>query len=175
MSYGKVNCLVGITGSGKTTLIKQYAKKAIGKEIICYARIESDIDIKGAKVYTDFLQFLDAVVRAKDCIIIIDEAFTCLPKKLNIKIGKPNDPHNKIADLLVNARKMNNFVFILFHAFSQVPTEWLIPYLDYFIAFLTNDLMQYQIQRFRSFPLIVEYLSGKLISKKFAKRTIKLR
>lgn len=172
---GKVNCLIGDTGTGKTTLIKQYARKAGVKEIHCYARINSDFKEQGAKVYTNFGEFLRVVSRKKDSFIIIDEAVTCLPKKLNIKMDKPNDLHNIVSDMLVNARKMNNFVFIVYHSFSQVLTEWLIPYLHYMIVFRTNDLLQYQARRFQSFPEIYQYLTGETISKNLVKRTIKLR
>lgn len=175
MSFGKVNCLVGDTGTGKTTLIKQFAKAAGDKEIHCYVRIDGDFKIKNAKVYTNFAEFVSVTVRKKNSIIIIDEAFTALPNKLNVKMGKPHDLHNQIADLLVNARKMNNFIFIVYHSFSQIPTQWLIPYLHYLIIFRTNDLLQYQTQRFQSFPLIQQYLNGEIINKNFVKRTIKLR
>ena len=73
-------------------------------------------------------------------------------------MNKPNDMNNKLADFLVNCRKLNNFIFIIFHSLSQIPSEWLIPYLDYLIRYKTNDLLQYQISRFKSFANIVRNL-----------------
>jgi hypothetical protein len=173
---GKVNCLVGDTGTGKTTLIKEkYCSKVKDKDIIAYVRLDDDFDIPKAIVYNNGIKFIQAAHRAKNSLIIIDEAWTLLPDKLNIKIDNPKHPHNMLADILVNARKMNNFVFIIYHAFSQVPTQWLIPYLHYFIIYRTNDLLQYQQQRFRSFPEISKYLSGQPIKQNYINKQLKLR
>jgi len=156
MANGKVVCLAGETGSGKGTFIKDKCNEAGEKEVICYLRIRDDFKVPGkkVKVFTNFIEFLRYAHTKKDCIIIIDEAFTCLPKKLNISMTNPNHPHNLLADILVNARKLNNFVFIVYHSLSQIPTEWLIPYLNWLLRFFTNDLIQYQLQRFKSFPKI---------------------
>lgn len=176
MSNGKVNCLVGDTGTGKTTLLKEkYCSKVTDKNIFAYVRLDDDFDIKNSQTYNNFMQFLTKIHRVKDSLIIIDEAWTALPEKLSIKINNPKHPHNMLADVLVNARKMNNFVFIIYHSFSQVPTQWLIPYLHYFIIYRTNDLLQYQYTRFKSFPEIAKYLKGKPIKENFVKKEIKLR
>lgn len=172
---GKVNALVGDLGAGKTTYIRNFVEKCKGRNVLCYLRIGSDFHIPGAKIYTDFLEFIKAAIKAVDSILIIDEAYTCLPKKLNIKLGKPSDPHNMLADILVNSRKLNNFIFIIFHSLSQIPTEWLVPYLDYIIRFITNDMLNVQAVRFKSFPSIVNNLLNVRINKKFEKSILKLR
>ena len=157
MSKGKVAAIVGELGTGKTTFIKKFAKKC-KKKIVCYLRLNSDWEEEGIKTFTNFEQFINYANQQKDTLFIIDEAFTCLPKKLNVKMNKPNDMNNKLADFLVNCRKLNNFIFIIFHSLSQIPSEWLIPYLDYLIRYKTNDLLQYQISRFKSFANIVRNL-----------------
>ncbi len=156
--HGKVICLAGELGAGKTTYIKKYASKVKSKQIICYLRISDDWEDENVSTYTNFVEFLKFANAQRNTLFIIDEAFTCLPKELRVKMGKPNDIHNQLADFLVNCRKLNNFIFIIYHAISQIPTEWLLPYLHYFVRFNTTDLMQYQINRFRSFPLIAENL-----------------
>jgi hypothetical protein len=172
---GKINCMVGETGSGKTTRIKKYSQKAGDRETLIYLRMKDDFTGKNIKKFTNFPLFLKAANKKKDAIILIDEAFTCLPKKLNIRMDKPEKIDNQLADFLVNARKFNNLVFINFHALQQVPTEWLIPYLDYFFRFTTNDLLQYQIQRFKSFPNIANNLRDFPKVEKYKPYILKLR
>ena len=176
MSKGKVNCLVGHTKTGKTTFIKEkFCNKVDNKEILAYVRIRDDFNIEGAKVYNNFEEFLRLVSKKKDSLIIIDEAWTALPQTINVSMGKPNKLDNILADFLVNAPKMNNFVFIIYHSFSQIPSKWLIPYLDFLIAFKTNDMYNVQIRRFTSYPEIARYLSGKPITENYIKKTLKLR
>ncbi|MGZ3883553.1 MAG: ATP-binding protein, partial [Bacteroidia bacterium] len=157
MSNGKIVAVVGCTGEGKTTFVKKFSG-GTNKKVYCYLRIESDFIDSNTKVFTNFMDFLKEAHTKSNCVFIIDEAVTCLPKKLSVRMDKPNSPHNMLSDFLVNARKSNNFVFIIMHALAQVPTDWLIPYLDYFVRFNTNDMMQYQLQRFREFPEIVNNL-----------------
>lgn len=153
---GKVIGVVGSTGEGKTSYIKKFAAKLKTKNTVCYLRITDDWKATdGVRIFTNFMEFIDYANTQINTLFIIDEAFTCLPKKLLIKLGKPNDPHNKLADFLVNCRKLNNFLFIIFHAVSQIPSDWLVPYLDYLVRFATTDLLQYQITRFKAFPSIV--------------------
>jgi hypothetical protein len=176
MSKGKVNCLVGHTKTGKTTYIKEnYCSKVNDKDIIAYVRIRDDFDIKGANVYNNFEEFLRIASRKKDSLIIIDEAWTALPDKVNISMSKQNKLDNILANFLVNAPKMNNFVFIIYHSFSQIPSKWLISYLDFLIAFKTNDMYNVQIRRFTSYPEIAKYLSSKPITENYIKKTLKLR
>lgn len=172
---GKVICLVGEMGSGKTSYIKKYAAKVKGKNICCYLRVSDDWNDKKVLKFTNFVEFVKYANTQTNTVFIIDEAFTCLPKKLNIKMNKPNDINNLLADLLVNCRKLNNFIFIIYHSLSQIPTEWLIPYLHYLVRFKTNDLLQYQINRFRSFASIVASLIQFPTLEKYKPLIIKLR
>lgn len=175
MSDGKVNCLVGDMGSGKTTFVTKNFCEKTKREILCYLRVRSDFPIKRAKVFTNFMDFIATANTKTNCIFFIDEAFTCLPKRLNIRPDKPDKIDNQLADFLVNARKLNNFVFIVYHSLNQVPTDWLISYLDYFVRFRTNDLMQYQFNRFSSFPNIIRSLQEKNITENFVYDVIKIR
>ncbi len=170
---GKVIAIAGAMGEGKTTFIKtRFASNC--KKIMAYLRITDDFDDIKATVFTNFGEFIKVGNKKKDILLLIDEAFTCLPKNLNIKIGKPEDLHNLLADLLVNARKLNRFIVIIFHSLSQIPL-WLVPYLDYLIRFNTNDQLQYQAQRFQSFPIIAENLKYKPRLEKFKPEKLKLR
>lgn len=172
---GKVIGIVGEMGSGKTSYIKNFAKKLKTKNIVCYLRISDDWKDESVKTFTNFVEFIKYANTQTNTLFIIDEAFTCLPKKLNIKMNKPNDINNLLADFLVNCRKLNNFIFIIYHSLSQIPTEWLIPYLNYLVRFKTNDLMQFQINRFKSFANIVDNLIRFKTIEKYKPIILKLR
>jgi hypothetical protein len=168
---GTITTIVGRPGEGKTTYIKTFSS---GKKALCYCRIGSDFDDGKTIIFTDFIEFLDYANAENNIICYIDEAYTCLPKELRIKMGKPNDPHNKLADFLVNSRKMNRFVFIIFHGWFQIPT-WLLQYTDIIGRFNTNDQMQVQVNRFISFPEIVASLKEYPTLPKYKPQKIKLR
>jgi archaellum biogenesis ATPase FlaH len=172
---GKVIAIAGDLGAGKSTLVKKYSSLCKKKKVVCYLRIESDWEDNKIKKFTNFEEFLIYANKQTDTLFIIDEAFTCLPKKINVKMNNPKNIHNRLADFLVNCRKLNNFIFIIFHSLSQIPTEWLIPYLDYLIRYKTNDLLQYQIQRFKSFANIVKNLMEVQTVEDFKPITLKLR
>ena len=55
MSKGKIICLVGKPGEGKTTYVKKFA---VNKTAICYLRIESDFTGAKVKTFTNFPLFL---------------------------------------------------------------------------------------------------------------------
>ena len=173
--HGKVIGIVGQTGEGKTTYIKNKADKVRSKKIVCYLRVSDDWDDDNIIKFTNFIEFLKFANSQTNTLFIIDEAFTALPKKLSIKMGKPNDLHNQLADFLVNSRKLNNFIFIIYHSISQIPSDWLIPYLDYLVRFQTQDLLQYQIQRFKTFANIAENLRTNTTVQKYKPITLKLR
>lgn len=167
MSKGKVICIIGATGEGKTTYAKIKFKSE--RQTICYLLIESDMEGKNIIKFTNFMKLLNFGRRKKNKKFFIDEAFTCLPKRLEIKMDKPEHPHNILAEFLVNARKMNNFIIIVLHSAKQIP-EWLPTYIDYLIRFNTNDQFQYQAQRFSAFPVIEQSLRNE----PFIKEKIKL-
>jgi hypothetical protein len=152
---GKVIILVGATGEGKTTYTT--TKFKTDRQTICYLRLESDIEGKNLIKFTNFMEFLNFSKRKKNKKFIIDEAYSCLPKTLNIKMDNPDHPHNMLIDFLLNARKLNNFILIPLHSCKQIP-EWLPTYADYVIRFNTNDQFNYQAQRFISFPTFEQSL-----------------
>lgn len=175
MSNGKVIIIVGEMGSGKTTYIKNFSSRLKDKQTLIYLRLKDDYEGKKVKKFTNFMDFINQAKKSKDTLLLIDEAFTCLPKQLTIKMNNPSHPHNKLADMLVNTRKMNNFLFIILHSLKQIPTEWLLDYCDYLVRFNTKDKLQYQINRFETFPNIVESLEKIPKLPKYKSITLKLR
>lgn len=159
---GKVVCMLGATGEGKTTYYK--IKFRSDRQTICYLLIESDYEDTNVIKFTNFMDLLNYIRRKKNKKIFVDEAFSCLPKKLDIKIDNPDHPHNILAEFLMNARKMNNFVVIGLHSFKQIP-DWLPTYLDYIIRFNTMDQFNYQANRFSAYPIIEKSLRSEPVIK----------
>lgn len=154
--------MLGATGEGKTTYYKNKFKS--DRQTICYLRIPSDFEGENAIVFTNFMKMLHHIRTKKNKKVFVDEAWTCFPKKLEIKMDNQNHPHNILADYLVNARKMNNFFTCALHSFKQMP-EWMPTYLDYVIRFNTLDQFQYQAKRFSAFPIIEHSLTNEPIIK----------
>ena len=58
MSKGKVTAIVGELGTGKTTFIKNFAKKC-KKKIVCYLRLNSDWNDEDILTFTNFEEFIN--------------------------------------------------------------------------------------------------------------------
>lgn len=151
---GKGAIIVGRRGEGKTTFLKETFLKKSKKDKYVFARVTDDyLDVPNVKLFTDFTEFLKVVKTKSDIIIVIDEAYTVLPKE--IRIGNVTD--ESIIVFLVNCRKLNNFVFIVNHSLKQTYL-WELDYADFFVRFNTNDLIQHQKNRFVSFEEITDSL-----------------
>lgn len=150
---GKVILLTGAKGSGKTTLIK--TKFLISKKNkLAYTLIGSDLNIPSE---SNFNKYLDKAVFLNNTIFIVDEASTAIPWRRPDPTKREFD--RKLVTWFLNSRKCNNYIFIVYHSIEEIP-HWLIKYLDYILRFRTTDLLQYQIQRFKSFDKIVESLKS---------------
>lgn len=159
---------VGDFGTGKTTLLKQ--KFLISKmQKRAYALVKKDLNIP---CENNFKTFLDDVVNLTNTICVVDEASTAIPREQPDATKREFD--RKLLTWFVNARKYNNVIVLVFHALEEVP-KWLIKYCDYFLRFKTNDLLQYQMQRFRSFPNLYQSLIDIPTMPNFVYDEIKLR
>lgn len=171
MSAGKVNILTGGMGMGKTTYIKENFLKITKRKKYVFARVKNDYDdVENVQCFTDFEKFMSLVFNVTDSVVVIDEAYTVLPKELNVK----RKIDEMIAVFLVNSRKLNNFVFILNHSLKQTYL-WELDYTDTFIRFNTNDLIQHQRNRFISFPPVTDSLEAYPKMNKFEFDEIKIR
>lgn len=165
-----VNILVGDFGTGKTTYLKKNFVNRTKKDKLIYALISKDFD--GLPCERNFKTYVDKAVSKKDTLFIIDEARTAIPKQ-EPDVSRGDFDRNLITWFL-NARKCNNFIFIVFHSLREIPI-WLISYSDMFIRFRTNDLLQHQINRFQSFPAIVESIHEQPTMKNFDWQEITIR
>ena len=142
--------IVGDFGTGKTTLMKSMLEKTKQEKLV-FALVRNDYQYP---IYQDFKKYISMAVTKKDTAFVIDEARAVLPKK----DPDPKKKHEgELLRFFINARKLNNFIFIVYHALNEVPI-WLLNYSDKFIRFRTNDQIQYQVNRFRSFPTVTNSL-----------------
>lgn len=174
MSNGAVICVAGSTGEGKSTFVKQKFTSKHKRETLLYLTVRSDFEGAKVKKFTNFGELIKVARNKQNIVVIVDEAFTCLPEKLNIKMDKPDYIHNQFAEVLVNARKLNVLFIFLVHSLDQIP-KWLVRYLNWLIRFNTLDQFEYQEQRFKSFPIIVNSLKNKRSLPKFKPDILKLR
>lgn len=144
MSGGGVYIVAGRMGCGKTTFVK-----ALMQSTDCfkaaYALVKCDYD--EVTQFKDYEYFLHLMNSKTDSIFVIDEAYTCLPDALQVRT-KPLD--RMLAEILVNSRKYNNLIFIVFHNLQQMK-KWLPAYTNYFVRFNTQDQISYQLARFKSY------------------------
>jgi hypothetical protein len=147
--------IVGAMGSGKTTLMKEKFIKGCKMNAEAFAPKPKDFaECKNVKVYPDFTFMLKNSKNKVDTLYVVDEAFTVIPKK---EPDVTKQYEKDLAEWLVNSRKCNNLIFMVFHSLKQVPT-WLLAYSEVFIRFGTMDQLQFQKNRFDSFPPVVESL-----------------
>ena len=145
--------IVGEMGSGKSTLLKPRFLKKSKKQKLCYALMQKDL---GNYPYeSNFVEYVNKAVRMKDSMFVIDEAKTCIPRKEPDASKKDFD--RKLITWMLNSRKCNNAIFVVFHGLREIPL-WLLMYTNYFIRFGTKDQINFQKLRFNSFQPIVDSL-----------------
>lgn len=146
--------LAGEFGSGKTTLLKHYLKKIDPKKKrMLFALVKNDL---GSDIIKSSKEFFAEAVNSKDTCMIIDEARIALPKSIP---DNPGEHDLRILTTFINARKLNNIIFIVYHSLGEIPL-WLLKYTDILLRFRTKDQLQYQRARFASFANIVESIDN---------------
>jgi hypothetical protein len=145
--------LAGDFGAGKTTYAKKNFIEPAKQRVLAYALLKKDLP--GVPTTTDFVGFVTNAVKLNNTTFFIDEASTAFPDE---KPDARRSTFNRnMLVWLLNARKFNNILIIVYHDMGEIPL-WLVKKSDYFVRFRTNDLLQYQISRFSSFPNIVKNL-----------------
>lgn len=146
MSIAVLN--VGITGAGKTTLVKEVID-LVKKQPLVYASLIKDFPYP---ILEDFYDYMKIANKRKDTLIFIDEAQNAFP---HIRPNPKNDHDERVLKLFGDKRKLNNCVQINFHEFGDVP-PWLVGKVDVINRFATQDDLTTQIRRFERYPMLVE-------------------
>ncbi len=123
---GKAFIIVGMTGSGKSTLIKNFIK---GVDI---SRLWIN-DVNGEyfpeRPYIPTDKFLQETIKLKRCVIIFEEATIFFSNRGNIK---------EMRELLVRKRWTENIIFLVFHSIRTIP-HYIYDLCNGVYVFRTND------------------------------------
>lgn len=120
--------IVGTTGTGKTTHVKELIRKSKGNFIVYDVNNEY-----GTREELPTIEdFMKAANRKRNCLIIFEEA----------TIFFSNRSTNKdLRELLVRKRHTNNFIVLVFHSIRTIPKE-ITDLLDFIYLRKTNDTEQ---------------------------------
>lgn len=123
---GKAFIIVGMTGSGKSTLVKNFIKN------VDVSRLWIN-DINGEyfpnRPYISTDKFLQDAIKLKRCVCIFEEATIFFSNRGNIK---------EMRELLVRKRWTENVIFMIFHSIRTIP-HYIYDLCNAVYVFRTND------------------------------------
>ncbi len=161
---GYCHLVLGGTGTGKTTYVKERIKKAGGSGIIYDVQNEYK-EFKGATFDPEISNFIKTLEKQKGSLAVIEEATMFL-----------NNRHynNDFEKLLVSKRHNRMYYLLCFHSFRNIPLY--IKDLTNFITIgKTNDILEIVEQKFRGMPTVIEaFQRVQAHPDRFYKETIKL-
>lgn len=169
---GLVVIVVGEMGMGKTTYIKENFLNRTKKKKIVYALVQKDFG-KVDEFHNNIKSFVSSVVLKHDTINVVDEAKTAFGHK-EPDVNRKDQHDRNLVVWLENSRKFNNAIIISFKMLRDIPL-WLLGYCNYFVRFNTMDQIQFQVQRFKSFPNITDSLENNPVLEKYVCDEIKIR
>lgn len=133
----KAIAIVGGTGAGKSTFIKNEILGKIRKKAIIY-----DINNEYKEgVYCDLDSFLKIIGIEQNKLIVIEEA--------TIFFKHQSKRGDKMKGILVRKRHTNNYFVFVFHALHQIPAD-IIDFIDIFVIFKTRENSKLVEKKFAS-------------------------
>jgi len=134
---GKSIIVVGGTGTGKTTLIKERLKNVDKRSLHLY-----DVNNEYTEFYTEpfgsFERFAKKAQRLNDAVIVFEEATIFLSNK---------GSNSQVRDILVRKRHTNCTIFFVFHSLRSVP-RWVYDLSNFVVLLKTNDSESSVVSRF---------------------------
>lgn len=162
----------GRFGSGKSTYLKTNFLNRTKKKKRAFALEKQDF--VGIKCETDFIKMIMESTGVTDTLYVIDESAVAIPREQPDPANPKKIFDKKLISWFLNARKYNNFIVLVFHSLSDIPT-WLLKYVKWFIRFATNDQLNYQRNRFISFPALIKSIDEEgIIKENFVYDEIKI-
>lgn len=123
---GKAFIIVGMTGSGKSTLVKHLIQKVSTSQLWIN-------DINGEyfpdRPYIPTDKFLQETLKLKRCVIVFEEATIFFSNRGNIK---------EMRELLVRKRWTESIIFMIFHSIRTIP-HYIYDLCNGVYVFRTND------------------------------------
>lgn len=126
---GKAIIIVGMTGTGKTTLVKGRLKNANKNSILLYDVNNEYKEIIGEQKLLKFEDFADRTTKVSNAIIVYEESTIFLSNR---------GSNDQVRDVLVRKRHTNNTIFFVFHSLRAVPRN-IFDLSNFLILLKTND------------------------------------
>ena len=136
---GKSIIVVGGTGTGKSTFIKDRLKKVHKNSIHLYDVNKEYVDFYN-KPFTSFEKFAKTSQKISDGVLVYEEATIFLSNK---------GANDAVRDVLVRKRHTNNTIFFIFHSLRTVP-RWIFDLSNFVVVFKTNDSEGFIDSRFEN-------------------------
>lgn len=144
LGFGNAIVIVGYTGTGKSTYVKNLIKNIPRNNLLIY-----DINkeyFEDSRDYKTMDEFLEEANNTKNKNILFEEA--------SIFFGHTNKSE-QILNLLVRKRHKKINLFFIFHSLRDVPL-WILTYLNYIALFKTNDNSDMIHKKYKDFPHILK-------------------
>lgn len=132
--------IIGATGTGKTTKVKEYLNKIPHKGSIFIYDINNEYRDFYPYKFEDFGVFIERMSRVKKGVMVFEEATIFLSNRSCNRI---------LVDILVRKRHTNNYIFMNFHSLRSVP-KYLLDLCKYVTLFKTNDSLSFVESTFRN-------------------------
>lgn len=133
----KAFLVVGCTGSGKSTFVRNVMKKVPKKALLLHDVNGEFTDIQPYKD-EEFEEFIERAGQVRNAVIVVEEATNFFDSQSTDKTLKR---------MLVGKRHRNNTIFLLFHSFADVP-PYIYKKCTHVIIFKTNDSIEYVAKRY---------------------------
>lgn len=125
---GKATIIIGGTGAGKTTFIKERLKK-INPNALYLFDINAEYTEIYSKPFVQFKEFTDTANKITNGVLVFEEATIFLDNK---------GSDATLREILVRKRHTKNTIFLVFHAFRFVP-RYIYNLSNNVVIFRSND------------------------------------
>ncbi len=125
----KCHIVVGATGTGKTTYVKDNLSKVPNKDSIIVYDVNNEYSEFYDYEFIDYKTFLKNLTTVKNSVVVLEES--------TIFLGVRGDIED-IRNILVRKRHTKNYIFLCFHSLRSVP-RYIYDMADYITVFKTND------------------------------------
>jgi len=126
LTGGKAIIIVGATGSGKSTFVKELITPVDVNRLHIY---DVNREYFPDEPLSDFDQFLITATKLDESVIIFEEATIFFSNRGNDK---------RMRQLLVGKRHARNIIILLFHSIRAIP-YYIFDLVNFVVLFNTND------------------------------------
>jgi len=132
--------IIGATGTGKTTKVKEYLKTIPNKKAIFIYDINNEYREFYPYKFEDFEVFIERMTRVKKGVMVFEESTIFLSNRTC---------NRQLVDILVRKRHTGNYIFMNFHSLRSLP-KYVLDLCKYVTLFHTNDSVSFVESTFRN-------------------------